>query len=200
MTLKRILLFLLISTNGLLLNAQDHAIIDFFNGKIFNDQILLSWNIIGGNNCNGITIYHSTDNVDYQEVGSIPGICGAIIDAEPYSFLHINPAPNTLNYYKLKLGSQGYTTPLELMFFKTGDKGFTFYPNPVKEYFNIYISETNQNPRVEVFDTSGKKYISRNVVSGLLVQIETTKLISGMYIIRVSDGNDIVSSSQLVHL
>lgn len=200
MTNKQILVFFFLFTQGLFLKAQEHVIIDFFNGKIFDDQILLSWNIIGGNNCNGITIYHSADNENYQEIGSIPGICGAIVDAEPYSFLHVDPVPNTLNYYKLKLGSQGFTTPLELMFYKTGDKGFTFFPNPSTEYFNIYVSGLNQDPRVEVFDSSGKKMISQNVTSGILVKIDTFKLTKGVYIIRLLDGNDIVSSSQLVQL
>jgi len=200
MTKKQILVFFFLFTQGLLLKAQEHVIIDFFNGKIFNDQILLSWNIIGGNNCNGITIYHSTNDADYVEVGSIPGVCGAIIDAEPYSFLHVNPAPNTLNYYKLKLGSQGFTTPLELMFYKTGNKGFTFFPNPSTEYINLYVSEDNQDPRVEVFDSSGKKMMSQNVIAGVLVKIDTFKLTKGVYIIRLLDGNEVVSSNQLIQL
>ena len=200
MILKRILVITLVFLQSFLLKAQDHPIIDFFNGETFNDQILLSWNIIGGNNCNGITIYHSTDNLNYIEIGEIPGICGEIVDAEPYSFLHITPKANALNYYKLKLGSQGFTTPLELMFYKTGDKGFTFFPNPASEFFNVYVSKTNQNPRIEVFDSSGKKMISQYVTSGVLVQVDTFKLTKGVYIIRLLDGNEVVSNSQLVQL
>ncbi len=200
MILKRFLLIVLFIAQSLVIIAQEHPIVDFFNGKIFNDQILLSWNIIGGNNCNGITIYHSTNDADYVEVGSIPGVCGAIVDAEPYSFLHSDPAPNTLNYYKLKLGSQGYTTALSVTFYKTGNKGFTFFPNPSKEYINLYVSEENQDPRVEVFDSSGKKMMSQNVIAGVLVKIDTFKLTKGVYIIRLLDGNEVVSSNQLVQL
>jgi hypothetical protein len=200
MKVKRILFVIIILIQQFTLSAQEHVIIDFFNGKIFNDQILLNWNIIGGNNCNGIIIYHSTDNIDYKEVGEIPGICGAIVDAEPYSFLHTNPAPNQLNYYKLKLGSQGFTTPLEIMFYKTGTKGFTFYPNPSHDFFRLYVNESNQNPKVEIIDSSGKIRLSQNIVAGQLNEINSSQLSSGNYIIRILDGTTVVSSDKLLRL
>ena len=183
-----------------MMTAQDHPIISFFNGSIFNDQILLNWNIIGGNTCNGIIILHSADNINYVEVGSIAGICGEVSDSEPYSFLHTDPVPNQFNYYKLNLGGQGFTTPLEVLFYKTGEDGFTIYPNPSTEYFNLYVSAVYQDASIEVFDSNGKIILIQSVPSGELIQIFTQDWSGGNYVIRIKDGDSTVGNDRHVHL
>ncbi len=183
-----------------MMTAQDHPIISFFNGSIFNDLILLNWNIIGGNTCNGIIILHSADNINYVEVGSIAGICGEVSDSEPYSFLHTDPVPNQFNYYKLNLGGQGFTTPLEVLFYKTGEDGFTIYPNPSTEYFNLYVSAVYQDASIEVFDSNGKIILIQSVPSGELIQIFTQDWSGGNYVIRIKDGDSTVGNDRHVHL
>jgi hypothetical protein len=180
--------------------SQFHAIISFFNGEAYNDQVLLTWNISGGNNCNGIIIYHSSDNISYTEIGEIPGLCGEIIDSEPYSFLHSNPNENQVNYYKLQLGSQGFTTPLEVLFYNTNDIGFTVFPNPSEEVVNIYINNAYQNASIEVFDMNGKQILINNYVSGVLNPIYIRDWESGTYLIRLLNDNNIIGTDRIIRL
>ncbi len=180
--------------------AQSHPILSFFNGEAQNGQVLLSWNISGGNNCNGIIIYHSSDNVSYTEIGEIPGLCGEIIDSEPYSFLHSNPIENQLNYYKLQLGSQGFTTPLEVLFYNTKEIGFAVFPNPSDDLVNIYIDNAYQNATIDIIDINGKKVLSSKYISGVMNPISIGEWESGTYIIRLLNDNSIVGTDRIIRL
>lgn len=193
-----LLLILLISISAAF--TQSHPIISFFNGEAYNNQVLLTWNIVGGNNCNGIIIYHSSDNITYNEIGEIPGICGEIIDSEPYSFLHSNPNENQLNYYKLQLGNQGFTTPLEVFFYNTKDIGFTLFPNPSEDLINIYISNAYKNATIEVYDLNGKQVLTNKYVSGVLNPLYIGKWEAGSYIIRLLNDNKVIGTDRIIRL
>jgi len=191
-------LILLIPISGVF--AQSHPILSFFNGEAYNDEVLLTWNISGGNNCNGIIIYHSMDDISYTEIGEIPGLCGEIIDSEPYSFLHTDPTKNQLNYYKLQLGSQGFTTPLEVLFFNTNEIGFTVFPNPSEDLVNIYINGVYKNATIEVFDIHGKQVFSAEYSSGVLNPLSIGEWESGSYIIRLLNNNTVIGTDRIIRL
>ena len=194
---KILLLFLLIGQTSL---GQEHPIIAFFTAQSSNDQVLLTWNIIGGNNCNGIDIFHSANGVDYDQIGNIPGICGALDEDEPYRFVHEDPAPNQVNYYKLLLGGQGYTTPLLFTFYQTGKDGFTFFPNPSTDNIQLYISDDFQNTSIEIIDMNGKVVYDSEQQSGRLRDISLIDLESGTYIIRMRQDNTLISSKKLIRI
>ena len=197
---KYLFLGLFLFTLHALSIAQSHPIISYFNGKVFNDEVLLSWNIIGGNSCNGIIILHSDDNINYTEIGSIPGICGEIIGSEAYSFSDESPSTNQINYYKLQLGIQGFTTPLEVAFYKTGEKGFVLFPNPAESKINLYVNSNYQNVSFEVFDASGKKINEGNLNSGILSPLDISTWDAGNYIIRLLSESTIIGSDRIIKM
>lgn len=100
-----------------------HDILERFTGSQFNDIVSLEWTIKGGNTCNGIIIYHSTDDNNYTDIGRIEGVCGSTESSMSYEFEHSSPAP--LNYYKLELGFQGRSDAIVVSFIPNSDKGFT---------------------------------------------------------------------------
>lgn len=182
------------------LKAQDHPILSYFSGEVYGEQIILTWNISGGNNCNGITIFHSSDSINYTEIGNIPGICGALDEDEPYQFIDPNPTKNKLNYYKLQLGTQGFTTPLSILYYETSENGFVFFPNPSSKEVSVFVNGFYQNSSIVIYDTNGKKVIEQNVTPGSLVQFTPLQFQAGNYIIQLLDGNTVIGSQKMIRI
>lgn len=180
--------------------AQEHAIISYFNGTVYNDQILLTWNIVDGNNCNGINILRSPNDSVYTTIGVIPGVCGAVSDEEKYSFLDENPFKNQVNYYKLQLGGQGFTTPLSISFYETNEKGFIVFPNPSSDVFYVYINEIYTESEVEIIDLDGRIIFNEKLNSGSLLELNPTSIGAGTYILRLKNGNEVIGSDRFIRL
>ncbi|WP_158635191.1 T9SS type A sorting domain-containing protein [Formosa maritima] len=69
---------------------------------------------------------------------------------------------------------------------------FKIYPNPGKTHLNINLPEFNNNTHVEVFDILGKKIYS-NSLSTLNNKISVSKWHSGVYLVRVSSGEQSIT-------
>lgn len=100
-----------------------HDILERFTGSQFSDIVRLDWTIKGGHTCNGIFIYHSTNDSVYTDIGRIEGVCGSTESSMSYEFEHTSPTP--LNYYKLELGFQGRSDAIVVSFIRNSDRGFT---------------------------------------------------------------------------
>lgn len=190
-------LFLLFTLN---LKSQEHPILSYFNGDVYGDQIVLTWNIIGGNSCNGINIFHSSDSINYTEIGNIPGICGALDKDDPYQFTHTDPVKNEWNYYRLQLGNQGFTSPLSILYYETSENGFVFFPNPSSEVVSVFVDGYYQNSKIVIYDAGGKKVMEENVIPGSLMQFTALQIESGNYIIQLLDGNSVIGSQKMIRI
>ena len=80
-----------------------------FKFEQYQTSLVLEWIIESGSTCSGITIYSSLDGVNFEEVGSIEGVCGSKFNSQSYLFTDKNPAVNTINYYRLKFGNSQYS-------------------------------------------------------------------------------------------
>lgn len=100
-----------------------HNILERFTGTQLSNIVRLDWTIKGGNTCNGIFVYHSTNDSVYTDIGRIEGVCGSTEASMSYEFEHNSPSP--LNYYKLELGLQGRSDPIVVSFLSNPDKGFS---------------------------------------------------------------------------
>jgi len=66
---------------------------------------------------------------------------------------------------------------------------FTFGPNPVNDYMNIFLPNTNsQNVQISVHDMTGKVMSNSNAI-GESIRFSTSDLPRGSYLIRVQDGD-----------
>jgi len=182
------------------LGSQEHPILTYFNGDAYGDQIVLTWNIVGGNSCNGISIFHSSDSINFTEIGNIPGICGALDKDDPYQFIHKDPVKSGWNYYKLQLGNQGFTTPLAILYYETSENGFVFFPNPLNEVVSVFVDGYYQNSKIVVYDASGKKVIEQTVSSGNLISLSLAQFEAGNYIIQLLDGNSVIGSQKMIRI
>lgn len=75
--------------------------------------------------------------------------------------------------------------------------GFATYPNPITDnYFNISSTSINEK-QVHVFNVLGKKVLSTKV-TGLNTSINVSSLVSGMYILKVTEGSKIATKKLLI--
>ncbi len=140
--------------------SQDfHPIILDFNAFSSGNQILLKWTIEAGKSCNGTIIEHSTDSIVFNQVGQIEGICGGEETPVPFEFLHTSPRINSKNYYRLVLGTQGFSNPLPIIHKEKGQ--YQLYPNPIDFSSKILFA----NPKTEsyllsIYSLDGTKVFS----------------------------------------
>jgi hypothetical protein len=72
---------------------------------------------------------------------------------------------------------------------ESANSSFRVYPNPANEEITIKSSSVSNDATVSVFDLNGKELKSLKL-SGMETNVDTTDLISGVYFVRVSTGND----------
>lgn len=74
-------------------------------------------------------------------------------------------------------------------------EGLTIYPNPVSNG-RLYIASTKKLAKsIEVFDVLGKKKLSTSLLGNTL---DISKLTSGVYIIKIAEGNNIETRKLVV--
>ncbi|WP_299276092.1 T9SS type A sorting domain-containing protein [uncultured Psychroserpens sp.] len=66
---------------------------------------------------------------------------------------------------------------------------FTVYPNPTNALLNIEITSSEAGLTYQVFDILGKQIISKNLESERLSQIDVSNWNSGLYLIKISNGD-----------
>jgi hypothetical protein len=84
-----------------------------------------------------------------------------------------------------------------------GDVGISsvsLYPNPVHDFIFInYKMEPGQAPRLEVFDMLGRVAISQSLDSGEgTLRLETGSLASGHYLLKIRNGNEMLTKRFLI--
>lgn len=146
--------------------AQTSSILSFFFASENNGTVYLSWQIIAGSTCSGIQIHRSTDNINFIEVGDIPGICGDLTSPQDYDFTDFSPIKNSINYYRLELGNNGFSQVLSVEVIDISETGFQVRPNPAYGLSKILFENDNKalhnfaihNTLGElVYTTSGKE-------------------------------------------
>jgi hypothetical protein len=107
------------------------SILDQFIAEQFDGKVILSWTIAAGNSCNGITVFRSTDSLNYSEIGDISGVCGHVSLPVSYSFTDDNPSTTGTNYYRLDLGGVelSYSVAVDVM--DLNGSLYKLVPNPI---------------------------------------------------------------------
>ena len=126
--------------------AQQNPILGHFSLFETNGKVSLSWTIVKGSTCDGITIYRSTDSLHYTQIGEIAGVCGSISEPLNYSFTDEQPVKNGINCYKLDLGNYGESQVLSVEIIDIESNGYQVRPNPMNNEGKIYFD----NDRKEI--------------------------------------------------
>ena len=125
-----VVLFVALGFNSM---SQNEDVIEYLHASEFNGKVLIAWAITQGNTCNGVIVLHSTDSVNFNQIGSIEGICGSTAESIEYDFTHITPEKNAINYYRLSLGGIGFSWIVSAEVIDMGANTSLVRPNPISE-------------------------------------------------------------------
>jgi hypothetical protein len=197
--MKYIYLFFLLFIYAGTTIAQNTAI-NFFRADVTQqNHVYLCWELKSGYTCNGINIYHSTDNNNFSLIGDIQGICGSVGNAERYYFTHHTPQLNSINYYMIELGANGDRYFSQTVVYALNEQGYTIFPNPSNGVFNFYFNNVlNEIITVTLFDLQGKMIASQTTTTNSLI-LDLMSLESGFYFYTISAIN-ISANGKLIKL
>lgn len=149
----RALFFLILIFIGLTGYGQEHTILSKFTAHYTGSEVVLAWTIKGGEQCNGINIYRSTDSVNWVKIGEIQGVCGA---SEPqfYDFNDVEPELGNINYYRLSLGTQGFSSIQYVQVIRY-ENSYAAFPNPSNNQMTFSVSPELGYGTLNVFSLSG---------------------------------------------
>lgn len=169
--------------------AQNHPMLSDFSVVETDEQAYLSWTIIAGSTCSGIQIYHSTDSVNFTVIGEISGVCGSVTEPQNYNFTDADPVLNSVNYYKLELGGQGFSQIISVKIIALQD-GYQVQPQPANSETRIYFdNDEGQQHELSVYNTDGVKVLSSTTESNYF-HVITAKLPSGVYVFTIAGPGD----------
>ena len=184
----------------LTLNAiSQETILDRFQAKVNNGQVLLSWTIEQGSTCNGIAITRSSDSLNFTQIGDIEGICGSLSEPVNYSFADISPVANRKNYYRLELGDVGSSEIISIEVVALNEEGYYAFPNPGTLSTRIYFSNKQlKRAELKLFNVNGSK-TSEIFSQQDFFDIDLTGLNAGLYLFLIyTQYNNPVSGKILV--
>ena len=189
----------IVTLAGLRLVAQEAIILDGFFGVPEAKQVQLRWVISSGQTCNGTFIERSTDTIHWNPIGDIPGICGSSSAPVPYTFIDESPVNNTVNFYRLELGGQGYSPFIGVPYYDYTQEGFVIIPNPAHEATTLYFStSTTEEYTVSLFDMIGKK-VQQYSGKGESQRLDVSLLPAGSFIFLISrQGKKNVSGKLII--
>jgi hypothetical protein len=171
-----------------------------FNAKIRDTVVDIFWTTVSEINSDYFKIERTTDFNEINEIATVEaaGMSNTIID-----YYTIDEYPLTgISYYRLKEvdydGSLTYSDWVEIEYnpveISSSVNLVSIFPNPANDQINIIFntSETG-NTYISVFDVQGKllKTASPAVsnAGNTIITLDIYDLPSGMYIIRITNGN-----------
>ncbi len=188
--------FILISLNP---SAIGQSVLNYFKASIYKGHVLLEWQMIQGNTCDGISIYHASEGTAFNKIGEIGGTCGSKTETITYTFEHQNPFPNQYNYYKLEFGGIGPGPVIEISLIDYS-AGFQIRPHPIQGAGRIYFPTDNPPYEFQSFSTNGVLLYSLKS-SDPWFDLESAHAFESLqiFIIRNADGG-LITKGRLVHL
>lgn len=170
--------------------AQNEDILIQFSAVQVENRVQMNFTIKAGNTCNGIQIYHSVDSVSFSEIGDIQGVCGSSDRNESYSFTDHSPAQNKINYYRLQLGTLGYTYLSKLFFIQLNGNSALLFPNPVtSETIITFLNTAHDELRLTVFSYHGKLVYESSPSHGNSFQLQKDDFSPGHYFYKIDHGD-----------
>lgn len=164
-----------------------------------NKEVLLYWTIDSGPTCNGITVWHSSDSVNYEEIGNIGGVCGSSSSATPYNFTDKSPLLNLVNYYKLRLGYAQFTEVKTITLKYTEPGKLYVYPNPSINQAKIeFNNDRNKEFSLTITNSIGNVIYKKEGVTESEIYLDTSSWNNGSYYITLTDDSGNALKEKLI--
>lgn len=193
--MMRYVLFI-ISLLSLHLFAQEANIKDF---RVYheNNYVVVSWTTDSGYICADVSVLHSTNNEDFEQVYNIPGICGSFIEEQTYTYIHSGAEKEKWNYYKLS--STESNIDLDTAIFCKSSTEYFATPNPATTETVIYLNNNFVNYQIEIYDVSGKLVYKSSGVDQF-IKLNLQSFLSGTYYFSIQVENGDFSRGKMIVL
>jgi hypothetical protein len=166
--------------------GQTNPILGSFSANDNNGEVYLSWSIVAGSTCNGISILRAGDGIDFKEIGNIAGVCGSSSSEVNYSFTDTNPLKNAVNYYRLELGFSNFSQIISIEIIDIESNGYQVRPNPSTDFSTIYFENSKrQEYQFELHNLAGMQVMS-SLTKDDFIQVNSSILGSGVYFFKIS--------------
>lgn len=167
------------------LRAQE-LLLKSFNVQQQDEDVLITWVIGKGNQCADVEVQHSTDSVNFNVVYTYPGICGSNDEAVSYTWLHVDPAPNKKNYYRIYLPGNGYSKILAVNHHVFEGAGYVAAPVPSTGPVTLFFRNSQNVPHtLMIFDINGREVQRITGITTDKVIIDNASLLKGIYFFRL---------------
>lgn len=147
-------------------------------------SVLLSWKTATEQNSGYFEMERSPDGMRFNAIGRVAA-AGNSNSVLSYSFSDQQPLKG-MNFYRLKEvdidGTFAYSKVVSVSFDKNGT--VILSPNPVKDVLNVQLLQANNFSAASLFDATGKQVL-KQTITGLQLQINTTQLPKGWYVLRL---------------
>jgi hypothetical protein len=166
----------LLPSSGALAQA-DFA--EHFIAAANKNKVYLQWTILSGNTCNGMLIFRSADNIHFNQIDEIFGVCGSEDSAQTFQYTDEQPEINKTNFYKIQFGFSGNTISQSVFVLAQG--GVTLLPNPASSSAQLYFDNSQgQLTTFALYDISGRMLQSMETKNNQ-VEIDLQGIPAGLY-------------------
>ena len=166
--------------------------------------VVVRFTIKAGPYCSGYSIWHTADStMPFQSIYDYPSICGEPNNDEYHSYIHDNPVPNQVNFYKVRLEPFEESPILRVYASNRPQPGLFLYPNPVSPdnvQLNMRVLGT-ENKRLQGFLFNRFGTVQRDLDITTTeggAALKVNELSEGVYVIWLTDGNNVFSGKFIV--
>ncbi len=160
--------------------------LNFFNGKIKENEIELLWQTASESNNLGFEIERSMDAKTWKSIGFVNGM-GTSTEVNSYSFIDARPL-SPENYYRLQqIDSDGTFKYSKILHFELyGEIELSVFPNPSSNLFNVVVPDGIQQGELLLTDIYGRQISSQILGEGnSSYQFERSGLPAGIYLLAL---------------
>ena len=160
-----------------------------FTGQTENEKNVLHINIAEATNAKSIVLERSADGFTFTKLANVSSSWNVIEGTHTY--MDASPLAGN-NYYRLVMQDKnGRTTTSSIVLLNVNtDKCFSLYPNPAKDYVQLFIEAGTYT--VKIYDASGKTKLIKTFTSAsyaMATSLPVAQLPAGIYYISVLDKN-----------
>lgn len=173
-----------------------HPLLDNFTGFQQDNRIHLRWTFSSGSLCDGTRVFRSGDGEIFQQIGEIHGICGASERPVIYNYIDTIPVSNAINYYRLELGNNGFTSTVMVDFLTPGVKGYSLLTSDYG--VEVLIADPPTRTGIaQVFDMQGR-LINEFDFNSRRIALMNNPWYRGAYIFRLTYNDRSVLSGKFI--
>lgn len=150
----------------------------------------------------------SADNwtIEYGEAGFVQGNGTTVTAQNPtYTFTNLTPGTNYDIYIRANCPEDNFSNWVHGSFSTTGQSAvsenesvsLSIFPNPTNGTVRCSLSNITANMRIQVMDVYGKLLMEKGV-SAQTTEFDFSDKASGVYFLRVIDGNSIITTQKII--